>query len=82
MTILVKKIFSVEDGDFLYGYDLVNETYMGARYIVTMGLNLDALSQNEALQKLYAFRGHIFRFDNQKEFLRMFDPKRTGPLNY
>tara|TARA_R110002049_G_scaffold162267_2_gene327972 strand:- start:2340 stop:2588 length:249 start_codon:yes stop_codon:yes gene_type:complete len=82
MAILIKKVFSKENGEYLYGYDLISDTYMGSRYIVTQGLNLEALSTNEALEELYAFTGNIFRCKDKLEFLKMFDTKPNGPLNY
>ncbi|GGC76504.1 hypothetical protein [Marinobacter halophilus] len=82
MVALIKEVYSKEDACHLYGYDLLNETYLGSRYVVTFGLSLEALSPSEALEKLYGFRGHIFRFKDKKEFLKMFDTKLDGPLNH
>lgn len=80
MPLFVNKIFSKEDGEWLYGYDLVDDTYLGCRYVVTFGLDLGAYSHNEALMELYNFRGQIYRFNDKKEFVKMFNTNMSGDI--
>ncbi len=67
---------------WLYGYDLGTDTYLGNRYVVTFGLDLDQFSHKEALMELYSFRGHIYNFNDKKEFLRVFNTNLSGHLDH
>ena len=73
MPLFVNKVYSKEHGVNLYGYDLKPDTYFGSRYVVTFGLDLNEFSRNEALMKLYNFGGHVYQFNDEKEFLKVFD---------
>jgi hypothetical protein len=82
MPLFVNKVYSVEDGDYMYGFDLLDDTYFECRYVVTVGLDLRGLSHNEALLKLYQYNGTVHRFFEKKDFLKTFDTKPDGPLNH
>lgn len=82
MAKIYKRKFSRENNEWLYGYDLGHDPYLSARYIVTVGLDLEGLSPNESMVRLYEFRGEIYRFKSKRDFLRVFDTKVDGPLNH
>ena len=57
MALLLEKVFSPVECDTAYGFELDSDTYLGSRYLVTVGWDLGGLSPNEALKALCSFNG-------------------------
>lgn len=76
MAFLLAKKFDKTINSTVYAYDLDRETYFGHRYVVTLGLNLEGCSIDEALTKLFEFKGEIHRVMDKKQALKMIDGRR------
>lgn len=78
MMMLDRK-FDQTDGKTYWGYDLEEDTYLQKRFIMT-DCSLQGLPDEEALRKLYGYRGFIETFARRDDlFERLHNKKGNLP---
>ena len=76
MRMLDRK-FDRADGKTYWGYDLEADTYLQKQFIMT-DCNLQGLSDDEALRKLYGYRGYIETFLSRDDLFERLRNKKSN----